>query len=365
MCNRFFPEVCFPHAWIMCYVCHYFPTNPVWAGFVQKSPAWGLVQNQSSMCYCLQTYEQLPLELQMSAATCPQAPSEQILPRNLLPWRLTQNETVMCYCLQTYKQLTLPLKIFATTCSQARLNKVFAQKSASSGLVQNQSITCYCLKTYEELTLQLKMCATTCHQAPSEQVLPRNLLLWGFRKMKQLCAIVFKSMNNRPCNCKCVPLPTHELRLNRVLPGNLLSGGLCKINQLCTVVYKLSFLWRVGYDVLGLEDKMNARLFGAQVVWGRITAWTDWTDPFCDIGLPRYGLFFRARALASPHIKMVIMNGFEPRSTASLTWLWTKEWKEQLLCTNTWCKHEDKTHILLEVESLQGLKVCNDKHAVG
>ena len=184
------------------------------------------------------------------------------------------------------------------------------------------------------------MCATTCHQAPSEQVLPRNLLPWGFRKMKQLSAIVFKSMNNRPCNCKCVPLPTHELRLNRVLPGNLLSGGLCKSNQLRTVVYKLSFLWRVRYDVLGLEDKMNAclsehRWFGDGLRLGGIGR----------IRLPRYGLFFRARALASPHIKMVIMNGFEPRSTASLTWLWTKEWKEQLLCTNTWCKHEDKTHI--------------------
>lgn len=78
-------------------------------------------------------------------------------------------------------------------------------------------IMCYCFQIYEQPTLQLQMCATT-----------------G---------------------------PTHELRLNRVLPGNLLSGGLCKINELCTVVYKLSFLWRVGYDVLGLEDKMNARLF--------------------------------------------------------------------------------------------------------
>ena len=35
----------------------------------------------------------------------------------------------------------------------------------------------------------------------------------------------------------------------------------------------------------------------AQVVWGRIT---DWTDSFCEIGLPPYGLLLRARALGSP-----------------------------------------------------------------
>ena len=35
----------------------------------------------------------------------------------------------------------------------------------------------------------------------------------------------------------------------------------------------------------------------AQVVWGRVT---DWTDSFCEIGLPLYGLLFRARALGSP-----------------------------------------------------------------
>ena len=35
----------------------------------------------------------------------------------------------------------------------------------------------------------------------------------------------------------------------------------------------------------------------AQVVWGRVT---DWTDSFCEIGLPLYGLLLRARALGSP-----------------------------------------------------------------
>ena len=29
-------------------LCHYLPTSPVWTGFAQKSPSWGLVQNQSS-----------------------------------------------------------------------------------------------------------------------------------------------------------------------------------------------------------------------------------------------------------------------------------------------------------------------------
>ena len=32
-------------------------------------------------------------------------------------------------------------------------------------------------------------------------------------------------------------------------------------------------------------------------MWGRIT---DWTDSFCEIGLPLYGLLLRARALGSP-----------------------------------------------------------------
>ena len=33
------------------------------------------------------------------------------------------------------------------------------------------------------------------------------------------------------------------------------------------------------------------------MVWGRVT---DWTDSFCEIGLPLYGLLLRARALGSP-----------------------------------------------------------------
>ena len=36
------------------------------------------------MCYCLQACEQLTLQLEMGATTCPQASSEHVLPRNLL-----------------------------------------------------------------------------------------------------------------------------------------------------------------------------------------------------------------------------------------------------------------------------------------
>ena len=42
------------------------------------------------------------------------------------------------------------------------------------------------------------------------------------------------------------------------------------------------------------------------MVWGRVT---DWTDSFCEIGLPLYGLLLRARALGSPQIDLYDLHG--------------------------------------------------------
>ena len=57
--------------------CHYLPTSLVWTFFAQKSPYWGA-------CVKSVTCEQMTLQLEMGATTCPQASSEHVLPRNLL-----------------------------------------------------------------------------------------------------------------------------------------------------------------------------------------------------------------------------------------------------------------------------------------
>ena len=69
--------------------CHYLPTSLVWTCFAQKSTYWGACVKSATcvlllMCYCLQACEQLTLQLEMGATTCPQASSEHVLPRNLL-----------------------------------------------------------------------------------------------------------------------------------------------------------------------------------------------------------------------------------------------------------------------------------------
>ena len=69
--------------------CHYLPTSLVWTCFAQKSPYWRACVKSVTyvlllMCYCLQACEQLTLQLEMGATTCPQASSEHVLPRNLL-----------------------------------------------------------------------------------------------------------------------------------------------------------------------------------------------------------------------------------------------------------------------------------------
>ena len=69
--------------------CHYLPTSLVWTCFAQKSPYWVACVKSVTyvlllMCYCLQACEQLTLQLEMGATTCPQASSEHVLPRNLL-----------------------------------------------------------------------------------------------------------------------------------------------------------------------------------------------------------------------------------------------------------------------------------------
>ena len=55
-------------------LCHYLPTSPVWTGFAQISPSWGLVPSQSIMCYCLPTYPQRTLHLDMSVPLPPTSP---------------------------------------------------------------------------------------------------------------------------------------------------------------------------------------------------------------------------------------------------------------------------------------------------
>ena len=167
--------------------CHYLPTSLVWTCFAQKSPYWGAcvksVYVQSLMCYCLQACEQLTLQLEMDATTCPQASSEHFLPRNLLTGGLVKSVTYVLLHTSLWTndpaigngRHYLPTSL-VWTC--------FAQKSPYWGACV-KSVTyvlllmCYCLQACEQLTLQLEMGATTCPQASSEHVLPRNLLTGG------------------------------------------------------------------------------------------------------------------------------------------------------------------------------------------
>ena len=58
------------------------PTSTIRTGFAQK---WGLCQVNPLCVIAYKLMKQLTLQLDMCATTCPQAPSEQVLPRNLLP----------------------------------------------------------------------------------------------------------------------------------------------------------------------------------------------------------------------------------------------------------------------------------------
>ena len=142
-----------------------------------------------------------PCSCPRCATTCHQAPSEQVLPRNILPGACAESTN---YRRCNWKCVT-----------------GFSQKPASH-------------------TLELcAMFATIFPQTPFEQVLSRNLLPEGLCKINQVCAIVYKLMNNCPWNCKCLPLPAHKPRLNRFYPEISFLGGLRKMKQLCAIAYKL------------------------------------------------------------------------------------------------------------------------------
>ena len=142
------------------------------------------------MCYCLQACEQLTLQLEMGATTCPQASSEHVFAQKSPYWgacvkSVTYVLLLMCYCLQACEKSTHPA--IGNGCHYLPTSLVgtcFAQKSPYWGACV-KSVTyvlllmCYCLQACEQLTLQLEMGATTCPQASSEHVLPRNLLTGG------------------------------------------------------------------------------------------------------------------------------------------------------------------------------------------
>ena len=158
------------------------------------------------VCYCFQTYEQLALQLEMCGTTCPQAPSEQVLPRNLLP----------------------------------------------GGLCQVNPLCGIAYKLLKQLILQLDMCGTTCPQAPSEQVLPRNLLPGGLvQNQSSMCAIAYKLMNHWPCNWTCVALLAHKPHPNRFCPEISFLGACAKLSM----CYCLQT-----YEQLTLRKRLEARV---------------------------------------------------------------------------------------------------------
>ena len=157
-----------------------------------------LVFNELCACKLMNNW---PCSCPRCATTCHQAPSEQVLFRNILPGACAESTN---YRRCNWKCVT-----------------GFSQKSASH-------------------TLELcAMFATIFPQTPFEQVLSRNLLPEGLCKINQVCAIVYKLMNNCPWNCKCLPLPAHKPRLNRFYPEISFLGGLRKMKQLCAIAYKL------------------------------------------------------------------------------------------------------------------------------
>jgi len=163
---------------------------------------------------CLQTYEQLALQLPKVCHYLPPSPVWTGLPRNILPGACAESTN---YRRCNWKCVT-----------------GFSQKSASH-------------------TLELcAMFATIFPQTPFEQVLSRNLLPEGLCKINQVCAIVYKLMNNCPWNCKCLPLPAHKPRLNRFYPEISFLGGLRKMKQLCAIAYKLINNWPCRWKYLPL-----------------------------------------------------------------------------------------------------------------
>ena len=102
--------------------------------------------------------------------------------------------SIMCYCLQTYEQLTLKSEMCATTCPQAPFEQVLLRNLLPRGLCKINQLCAIAYHLMKQLTLQLDMCATNCPQTPSEQVLTRNHLPRGLRKINQVCVLLLTNL---------------------------------------------------------------------------------------------------------------------------------------------------------------------------
>ena len=146
-----------------------------------------------------------------------QAPSEQVLPRNLLSRGLWKIRPI---CFTSYKQMRKFYSLSAHKPRQIRFCSEIPWVGA-------------CVKSVQS-TLNLTNGGTNfiSLQAPSEQVLPRNLLSRGLCKISPSCITSSKRMN------KFYSTIGPQTPSEPVLTRNPLSGGLCKISSAYAKSYK-------------------------------------------------------------------------------------------------------------------------------
>ena len=127
----------------------YFTTSPVWNSFAQKSPYQGLCKISP---ICITSYKWMN---KFYFTTLPQAPSEHVLPRNLLSGGLVQNQSSMHYTLQTDEQIFLHdwptvqetsklsfCHIFAPSCGPTRCSwRLWSHRVMCNGLIWSEFAT--------------------------------------------------------------------------------------------------------------------------------------------------------------------------------------------------------------------------------
>ena len=181
----------------------------------------------------------------MGAATCPQASSEHVLPRNLLTGGLYK---ISHLCATAYKLVNnwpCNWKCVPLPAHKPRLNMFCPEISLLGGLCKISHLCATTYKLVNNWPCNWKWVPLPAHKPRLNMFCPEISLLGGLCKISHLCATAYKLVNNWPCNWKWVPLPAHKPRLNMFCPEISLLGGLCKISHLCATAYVLllTSLW--------------------------------------------------------------------------------------------------------------------------
>ena len=181
------------------------PTSPIWTGFAEKSLAWGLVQNQSIMCYRFQNYEQLTLQLEMCATT----------------W-------THVLLLTTYEQVTLQVDMCAATCPQAPSEQVLPRNLLPGGLCKINQVCAIASKLMNNWPCNWKCVALPAHKPHLNRFCLEISSLGACAKSTHYVVLLTNFWNNWPCNWTCVALPATSPILNRFCPEIPFQGPCAK-----------------------------------------------------------------------------------------------------------------------------------------